>query len=87
MIGDNKRYGEIVAPEDKLQKMVDLAVSKASGGSVTKAELESIVNSAVLRIVAALSALGFSIDGETLARAQQKVQQEMDRRYNTVQIN
>lgn len=87
VIGDNKRYGEIVAPEDKLQKMVDLAVSKASGGSVTKAELESIVNSAVLRIVAALSALGFSIDGETLARAQQKVQQEMDRRYNTVQIN
>lgn len=87
VIGDNKRYGEIVAPEDKLQKMVDLAVSKASGGSVTKAELESIVNSAVLRIVAALSALGFSIDGETLARAQQKIQQEMDRRYNTVQIN
>lgn len=87
VIGDNKRYGEIVAPEDKLQKMVDLAVSKASGGSVTKAELESIVNSAVLRIVAALSALGFSIDGETLAKAQQKVQQEMDRRYNTVQIN
>lgn len=87
VIGDNKRYGEIVAPEDKLQKMVDLAVSKASGGSVTKAELESIVNSAVLRIVAALSALGFSIDGETLARAQQKVQKEMDRRYNTVQIN
>ena len=87
VIGDNKRYGEIVAPEDKLQKMVDLAVSKANGGSVTKAELESIVNSAVLRIVAALSALGFSIDGETLARAQQKVQQEMDRRYNTVQIN
>lgn len=87
VIGDNKRYGEIVAPEDKLQKMVDLAVSKANGGSVTKAELESIVNSAVLRIVAALSALGFSIDGETLARAQQKVQQEMDRRYNTIQIN
>lgn len=87
VIGDNKRYGEIVAPEDKLQKMVDLAVSKAGGGNVTKAELESIVNSAVLRIVAALSALGFSIDGETLARAQQKVQQEMDRRYNTVQIN
>lgn len=87
VIGDNKRYGEIVAPEDKLQKMVDLAVSKASGGNVTKAELESIVNSAVLRIVAALSALGFSIDGETLAKAQQKVQQEMDRRYNTVQIN
>lgn len=81
------KYEYWLTPEGLLQKMVDLAVRKASGGSVTKAELESIVNSAVLRIVAALSALGFSIDGETLARAQQKVQQEMDRRYNTVQIN
>ena len=33
MIGDNKRYGEIVALENKMQAMVDAAVSKA--GSVT----------------------------------------------------
>lgn len=31
MIGDNRHYGEIVAPEDKMQEMVDKAVSMASG--------------------------------------------------------
>lgn len=31
MIGDNRHYGEIVAPEDKMQEMVNRAVSMASG--------------------------------------------------------
>ena len=31
MIGDNRHYGEIVAPEDKMQEMVDKAVSMVSG--------------------------------------------------------
>lgn len=30
MIGDNRHYGEIVAPEDKMQEMVDRAVAMAS---------------------------------------------------------
>ncbi|MFR4440662.1 MAG: hypothetical protein ACLT46_13075, partial [Hungatella sp.] len=30
MIGDNRHYGEIVAPEDKMQEMVDRAVSMVS---------------------------------------------------------
>lgn len=30
MIGDNRRYGEIVAPEDKMQEMVDRAVAMAA---------------------------------------------------------
>ena len=30
MIGDNRHYGEIVAPEDKMQAMVDRAVALAS---------------------------------------------------------
>lgn len=30
MIGDNRHYGEIVAPEDKMQEMVDRAVALAS---------------------------------------------------------
>ena len=33
MIGDNRHYGEIVAPEDKMQAMVDRAVSMASQNS------------------------------------------------------
>ena len=30
MIGDNRRYGEIVAPEDKMQEMVNRAAALAS---------------------------------------------------------
>ena len=35
MIGDNKRYGEIVAPENKLQAMVDRAVQMSGTASAT----------------------------------------------------
>lgn len=34
MIGDNTRYGEVVAPENKLQEMVDKAVSKSQANTV-----------------------------------------------------
>ena len=33
MIGDNRHYGEIVAPEDKMQEMVDRAVTMATENS------------------------------------------------------
>lgn len=33
VIGDNRHYGEIVAPEDKMQEMVDKAVAMASGNA------------------------------------------------------
>ena len=33
MIGDNRHYGEIVAPEDKMQEMVDRAVAMSSRNS------------------------------------------------------
>ena len=35
MIGDNRHQGEIVAPEDKMQAMVDRAVTLASGQNMT----------------------------------------------------
>lgn len=35
MIGDNRHYGEIVAPEDKMQEMVDRAVAMASGSGMS----------------------------------------------------
>lgn len=85
MIGDNKRYGEIVAPEDKMQEMVDLAVKSAKPG-ITREELESIINNAVMRIIAALSAVGFNLDGEQVATLQRIAQTGIDRRYNTVTI-
>lgn len=87
MIGDNRHHGEIVAPEDKLQAMVDEAVRRAGGGNgVTKEELETIINRAVMRIVAALASVGFNIDGEQLAVLQRMAQTGIDRRFNTTEI-
>lgn len=87
MIGDNKQHGEIVAPENKMQEMVNAAVKAVAGtGGVSKAELESIVNNAVTRIVAALGQMGFYLDGELLARAVQAIQDGLDVRYNPVKV-
>lgn len=87
MIGDNRHYGEIVAPEDKMQAMVDEAVRRAGvSRGITKEELETVLNRAVMRIVSALVSIGFNIDGEQLATLMQMAQTSVDRRYNTVDI-
>ena len=87
MIGDNRHQGEVVAPEDKLQAMVDDAVRRAgSAGMITKDELESIINRAVMRIVSALASVGFNIDGEQLATLQNMAQTSLDRRFNQVDV-
>lgn len=87
MIGDNLHQGELVAPEDKLQAMVNAAVATVAGtGGISRAELESIINSAVLRIVAALSQMGFYLDGELMAKAVKKAQENLDMRYNPVRV-
>ena len=87
MIGDNLHQGELVAPEDKLQAMVNAAVATVAGtGGISRAELESIINSAVLRIVAALSQMGFYLDGELMAKAVKKAQENLDMRYNPVKV-
>ncbi len=84
VIGDNRHQGEVVAPEGKLQEIVDEAVRRSSGGGIAKAELETIVDRAVMRIVAALSSLGFNIDGQEMATVMRMVQDGIDRRYNDV---
>lgn len=84
MIGDNRHQGEVVAPEDKLRQMaIDAAKAVGSGGA-TREELESIINNAVLRIVAALANLGFYLDGEQMARATRVAEQVLDARFNPV---
>ncbi|MEI3521060.1 MAG: hypothetical protein V8Q40_08380 [Anaerosacchariphilus sp.] len=87
MIGDNRHQGEVVAPEGKLQEMVDEAVSRAVAGGITKADLESVMNRAVMRLIAALSSMGFYLDGEQLATLQRMTQASIDRRYNTVTVS
>lgn len=84
MIGDNRHQGEVVAPEDKLQEMVNKAVRAAAGtGGISKAELEQVLNSAVMRIVAALASVGFNVDGEQLATLQTKARQSLNWQYNS----
>lgn len=82
MIGDNKRHGEIVAPEDKMQAMVDAAVKAATGNGISKAELESIINYAVTRIVAAILQSGAEFDSDMFLAMARKKQKELDYRYS-----
>lgn len=86
MIGDNRHYGEIVAPEDKLQAMVNAAVQAAAGSGLTKADLDAVMNSAVMRIVAALGKMGFFVDGEMLATALDNARQNRSYRLNPVEV-
>lgn len=44
MIGDNRHYGEIVAPEDRMQAMVDRAVALASGNNMSDQYLALMVD-------------------------------------------
>lgn len=87
MIGDNRHQGEIVAPEGKLQEMVNAAVRAAGTfGGITRTELESIINNAVMRIIAALSEMGFYLDGQLLAKAIRRAMEELDYRENPVKV-
>lgn len=85
VIGDNRHQGEIVSPEDKLQEMVNKA-ARAAGGGVSKEELESIVNRAVMRIVAALANMGFYLDSTQITKAIQEAKAAMDIRGNSVEV-
>lgn len=87
MIGDNRHQGEVVAPEDKLREMAIEAVKAAGGSGITRDELESIINRAVMRIVAALADMGFYLDSMQVESALKKTRQAMDIRYNTVEVN
>lgn len=86
VIGDNRQHGEIVAPEDKMQAMVDAAVRAAVSRGITKADLESVMNNAVMRIIAALASMGFYVDGEELAKAVLKAIDRLDNRMNPVKV-
>ena len=86
MIGDNLHQGEIVAPEDKLKKMAIEAAVAAGGAGVSRADLENIINRAVMRIVAALANMGFYLDSTQIANAQREAMAVMDIRNNTVEV-
>lgn len=86
MIGDNLHQGEVVAPEDKLKQMAIEAAMAAGSGGVSRDELESIINRAVMRIVSALTSMGFYLDSTQIANAQREAMAVMDIRNNTVEV-
>ena len=86
MIGDNRHQGEVVAPEDKLREMAMEAVRAVSGSGMTRDDFERIINRAVMRIIAALSEMGFYLDGTQIARANRAAQEIMDIRYSTIGV-
>lgn len=85
VIGDNRHQGEVVAPEGKLKEMAMAAV-QAAGPGVSRDELGSIINRAVMRIVAALAEMGFYIDSEQIGRATSAARTAADRRFNAVEV-
>ena len=85
MIGDNRHQGEFVAPEDKLQEMALQAASMAGGG-ISKADLEALLNRAVMRIVAALAQMGFYMDSKQVTTAVRNAMAADDVRHNTVEV-
>ena len=86
MIGDNLHQGEVVAPEDKLKQMAIEAAMAAGGKGVSRDELENIINRAVMRIVSALTSMGFYLDSTQIANAQREAMTVMDIRNNTVEV-
>lgn len=62
MIGDNKRYGEIVAPENKMLEMARKAAELTNKGGNNDAQIIAILTA----ILQALQGLDLTIDGERL---------------------
>lgn len=83
MIGDNQRYGEIVAPEDKMQAMVDKAVAMASGnGNGMSDQYLSIVVNLLQQIMELIKSMDLTVSIDV--REIKKKLVELDKRsgYN-----
>ena len=61
MIGDNRYQGEIVAPEDKMQAMVDRAVAMASNQNMTDQYLLMMID-LLKRIIEVIQALDLTVN-------------------------
>lgn len=61
MIGDNRSYGEIVAPEDKMQEMVDRAVRLASRSDHINDQYLSAMVELLRRIIELIENLDLSV--------------------------
>ncbi|MBS6646892.1 MAG: hypothetical protein KH366_25280, partial [Clostridiaceae bacterium] len=62
MIGDNRQYGEIVAPEDKMQEMVDRAVAMAAGNTSMSDQYLSVMVDLLRRIIETIENLDLTVN-------------------------
>ena len=78
MIGDNRHQGEIVSPEDKLQKMALSAAQAAagSGGTISVEKLDKIITllETIIRIIASGNTI--EINGVKFAELLKKINRE-----------
>ena len=77
MIGDNKHYGEIVAPENKMLAMAKEA-ARLSKDSSNSAEIVMLLR----QIIALMGSMNFSIDGEPLVRKLFDIANDIQQRTN-----
>ena len=77
MIGDNKHYGEIVAPENKMLAMAREA-ARLSKDSSNSAEIVMLLR----QIIALMGSMNFSIDGEPLVRKLFDIANDIQQRTN-----
>ena len=63
MIGDNRHYGEIVAPEDKMQEMVDKAVAMTSrsGNNDTSDQYLALMADLLQRIIDLIESMDLTV--------------------------
>ena len=77
MIGDNKHYGEIVAPENKMLAMAREA-ARLSKDSSNSAEVVMLLK----QLVALVAGLDLNIDGESITRKIFEIGNEIQRKTN-----
>ena len=77
MIGDNKHYGEIVAPENKMLAMAREA-ARLSKDSSNSAEVVNLLR----QLVTLVAGLDLNIDGESLTRKIFEIGNEIQRKTN-----
>lgn len=65
MIGDNRHYGEIVAPEDKMQEMVDKAVAMASRPDSMSEQYLTVMIDLLKRIIELVENLDLTVTFDT----------------------
>ena len=77
MIGDNKHYGEIVAPENKMLAMAREA-ARLSKDSSNSAEIVMLLQ----QIIALMGSMNINIDGETFVKKIFEIGNQIQRKTN-----